>query len=314
MGPKNPDNETKSMWQFKLSIFAKQSLDLYIFQPHTMNKDKKVWLITGVSSGLGRQLAKEVLSQGHIVIGTFRKKSQVEAFKNEIPGNSFGILMDVSSSQMITDGVKAIYNRFEKIDVLVNNAGYGIMGSIEEVPDKEVRRQFDVNVFGVLTLIRQILPHMRRQRAGHIINITSIAGRVGSEGLGIYNGSKFALEGIGEALALELKPLGIKVTNVEPGPFRTEWAGSSAAYDNTKIKDYESTVGQRIKSLQELSGNQPGDPKKAAKAIYRLAQLEEAPVHLPLGKIAYEVFERTNNILMEELAHFEQLGKECDFE
>ncbi|MDO6760074.1 oxidoreductase [Tamlana sp. 2_MG-2023] len=279
-----------------------------------MDIKEKVWFITGVSSGLGKQLAKEVLAQGQIVVGTFRKQDQVETFNSEVPGKSFGVLIDVASNDMIIEGVKSILDKFGKVDVLVNNAGYGIMGSIEEVSDEEVRRQFDVNVFGVLTTIRELLPSMRARKSGHIINITSIAGRVGSQGLGIYNGSKFALEGIGEALAAELKPLNIKVTNVEPGPFRTEWAGSSADYENTKIKDYESTVGERIASLQKLSGNQPGDPEKAAEAIYKLAQLEEAPIHLPLGKIAYEVFDKVNNGLIEELAKFEDLGKPCDFD
>ena len=279
-----------------------------------MDTKEKVWFITGVSSGLGKQIAKEVLAQGQIVVGTFRKQEQVEAFNSEIPGKSFGVLVDVASTEMIVNGVKTILDKFGKIDVVVNNAGYGIMGSIEEISDEEVRRQFEVNVFGVLTTIREVLPSMRARKSGHIINVTSIAGRIGSQGLGIYNGSKFALEGIGEALAAELKPLNIKVTNVEPGPFRTEWAGSSAAYDNTKIADYESTVGARITGLQELSGNQPGDPAKAADAIYKLAQLEEAPVHLPLGKIAYEVFGNVNNGLIEELAKFEHLGKNVDFD
>ena len=278
-----------------------------------MSLEQKVWFITGVSSGLGKQLAKEVLSQGQIVVGTFRKQAQVEAFNNQSPGNSFGVLIDLASTQLIIDGVKSVFDQFGKIDVVVNNAGYGVMGSIEEVSDEEVRRQFEVNVFGVLTTIRAVLPQMRKQRSGHIIHVTSIAGRIGSQGLGIYNGSKFALEGIGEALAAELKPLNIKVTNVEPGPFRTAWAGGSASYENTKISDYESTGGERIKSLQNLSGNQPGDPVKAADAIYKLAQLEEAPVHLPLGKIAYDVFGKVNNGLIDELAKFESLGKECDF-
>ena len=279
-----------------------------------MDTKEKVWFITGVSSGLGKQIAKEVLSKGEIVVGTFRKQEQVEAFNSEVPGKSFGVLVDVASTEMIVNGIKTILDKFGKIDVVVNNAGYGIMGSIEEISDEEVRRQFEVNVFGVLTTIREVLPSMRARKSGHIINVTSIAGRIGSQGLGIYNGSKFALEGIGEALAAELKPLNIKVTNVEPGPFRTEWAGSSAAYDNTKIEDYESTVGERIRGLQNLSGNQPGDPAKAADAIYKLAQLDEAPVHLPLGKIAYEVFGKVNNGLIEELAKFEHLGKECDFD
>lgn len=279
-----------------------------------MSTDKKVWFITGVSSGLGKQLAEEVLAQGQVVVGTFRKQDQIEAFNNQSPGNSFGVLIDVTSTQMIIDGVKTVFDKFGKIDVVVNNAGYGAMGSIEEISDEEVRRQFEVNVFGVLTTLREVLPHMRKQRSGHIINVTSIAGRIGSQGLGIYNGSKFALEGIGEALAAELKPLNIRVTNVEPGPFRTEWAGSSATYDNTEIEDYESTVGERIRSLQGLSGNQPGDPAKAANAIYRLTELEEPPVHLPLGKIAYDVFAKVNNGLIEELAKHEDLGKPCDFD
>ena len=279
-----------------------------------MENKGKVWFITGVSSGLGKQIAKEVLSKGEIVVGTFRKPEQVEAFNNEIPGQSFGVLMDVAKSEMIEAGMKSVIDQFGKIDVIVNNAGYGHMGSVEEASDEEVRRQFEVNVFGVLTTLRAALPTMRKQKSGHIINITSIAGRVGSQGLGIYNGSKFALEGIGEALAAELKPLNIKVTNVEPGPFRTEWAGASATYDNTKIEDYESTVGERIRSLEQLSGNQPGDPKKAAEAIYKLAQLEEAPVHLPLGKIAYNVFGTVLENLGNELNDFESLGKEVDFE
>jgi len=160
-----------------------------------MSTDKKVWFITGVSSGLGKQLAEEVLAQGQVVVGTFRKQDQIEAFNNQSPGNSFGVLIDVTSTQMIIDGVKTVFDKFGKIDVVVNNAGYGAMGSIEEISDEEVRRQFEVNVFGVLTTLREVLPHMRKQRSGHIINVTSIAGRIGSQGLGIYNGSKFALEG-----------------------------------------------------------------------------------------------------------------------
>ncbi len=279
-----------------------------------MSSESKVWFITGVSSGLGKQLAEEVLSKGEIVVGTFRKQDQIEAFNKVKEGKSFGVLMDVAKTEQIVAAVKTTLDKFGQIDVLVNNAGYGVMGSVEEVSDAEVRRQFEVNVFGVLTNIREFLPTFRKQKSGHIINITSIAGRIGSQGLGIYNGSKFALEGIGEALAAELKPLNVKVTNVEPGPFRTAWAGSSATYDNTKIADYESTVGERITALQNLNGNQPGDPAKAADAIYKLAQLEEAPVHLPLGKIAYEVFGKVNNGLIEELAKFEHIGKACDFE
>lgn len=278
-----------------------------------MDTKNKVWFITGVSSGLGKQIAKEVLDKGDTVVGTFRKPEQVEAFNKEKEGKSFGVLMDVSSTEMIVKAVQTTIEKFGFIDVLVNNAGYGLMSSVEEASDEEVRKQFEVNVFGVLTTIREFLPYFRKQRSGHIMNITSIAGRIGSQGLGIYNGSKFALEGIGEALAAELKPLNVKVTNIEPGPFRTSWAGGSATYESSKIADYDETVGERFKALQSLDGNQPGDPVKAANAIYKLAQLDEAPVHLPLGKIAYEVFGNVNKGLTEELAKFEYLGKDCDF-
>ncbi|GAA4114082.1 oxidoreductase [Aquimarina addita] len=279
-----------------------------------MNITENVWFITGVSSGFGKQIAKEVLDKGDIVVGTFRKQEQVEEFNKQVPNRSFGVLMDVTSYDMIHEGVKKTIDQFGKIDVLVNNAGYGSMGSLEEVSDKEIRNQFDVNVFGVLELTKAVLPVMRSKRSGHIINITSIGGRIGSEGLGVYNASKFALEGIGEALAAEVKPLNIKVTNVEPGPFKTEWAGSSASFENTKISDYEETVGKRIIALQNLSGNQPGDPVKAAKAIYELTKLENPPIHLPLGKIAYTVSQKIIDSLSKELADFEYLGKNVDFD
>ena len=279
-----------------------------------MNNSEKVWFITGVSSGFGKEIAKEALAKGATVIGTFRKASQVEEFNKLVPNKSFGVEMDVTNSKMILEGVNQVIEKFGRIDVLVNNAGYGVMGSIEEVSDDEVRKQFEVNVFGVLTLTRAFLPVMRAQKSGHIINITSIGGRIGSEGLGIYNGSKFALEGIGEALAAELKPLNIKVTNVEPGPFRTEWAGESASFENTQIADYEETVGKRLEFLNGLSGNQPGDPAKAAAAIYSLTQLENPPVHLPLGKVAYMVSQKIIDGLTQEISEFEYLGKNTDFE
>ena len=279
-----------------------------------MSTTSKIWFITGVSSGFGKELAKEVLDRGEIVIATFRKDNQVEDFNKLMPNKSFGVKIDVTDSQLIADGVKEAVAKFGKIDVLVNNAGYGVMGSIEEVTEAEIRKQFEVNVFGVLALTKAFLPVMRSQKSGHIINITSIGGKIGSEGLGIYNGSKFALEGIGEALAAELKPLNIKVTNVEPGPFRTEWAGESASFENTKIVDYKETVGKKLEFLNNLSGNQPGDPAKAAKAIYELVQLPNPPVHLPLGKAAYMVSQKIIDNNIQELKEFEYLGKNLDFE
>ena len=268
-----------------------------------------VILITGGSSGIGKAIGTYLFQKGHKVYGTARNP------KNYINTTTFPLIaLDLTNEQTIISAIEQVISNEGHIDVLINNAGVGITGAVEELSSEQITSHFQTNYFGALAVIRAVLPSMRSRKSGLIINVTSIAGRIGSQGLGIYNGSKFALEGIGEALAAELKPLNIKVTNVEPGPFRTEWAGGSATYDNTKIADYESTVGERITSLQNLSGNQPGDPAKAADAIYKLAQLEEAPVHLPLGKIAYEVFGKVNNGLIEELAKFEHLGKECDFE
>ena len=185
---------------------------------------QKVWLITGCSTGFGRELAKIAAAKGDFVVGTLRKESQIEEFESLSPGKITAIILDVTNPEQIKEGVDKAVQMHGKIDVLVNNAGYGVLGSVEEVTEEAMQSQFNVNVFGAVRMIKAVLPYMRRQRKGHILNITSIAGLNGFPGVGIYNGSKFALEGIGEALAAETSHLGIKVTNIEPGPFRTDWA------------------------------------------------------------------------------------------
>lgn len=274
----------------------------------------KIWLITGCSTGFGRALAQVAAQKGDQVAGTVRQMRQVAEFEALVPGNLYAVLMDVTDAQQIKKGVAQVIDRYGRIDVLVNNAGYGSMGPIEEVSGAELRRQFEVNVFGAVDLVREVLPHMRAQGAGHIINVTSIAGLRANAGLGAYNGSKFALEGIGEALAREVGPLGIKVTNVEPGPFRTEWAGRSATYTDISIEDYQVSAGKTLEYLRKVDGNQQGDPFKAAEAMYALTELENPPIHLPLGAIAYRRLREKIQELTQEVDQYEYLGRPTDYE
>lgn len=274
----------------------------------------KVWFITGCSTGFGRELAKVAAAKGDFVVGTLRKREQMADFESLAPGQMMALLLDVTKAEEIQTGVQQVLEAKGRIDVLVNNAGYGSIGPIEEVSGEELRRQFEVNVFGAVDLIRAILPSMRAQQSGHIINVTSIAGLRANPGLGVYNGSKFALEGIGEALAPEVAHLGIKVTNVEPGPFRTEWAGRSATYSDVTIPDYEASAGRTIEWLRQVSGQQQGDPLKGAEAMYALTELDNPPVHLPLGAVAYRRLREKLELLTKEVDEFESLGLPTDYE
>jgi len=202
---------------------------------------------------------------------------------------------------------------FGHLDVVVNNAGYGSLGSIEEITEEETQRQFDVNVFGPLRVLRAALPHLRERKSGNILNITSVGGLLGLAHAGIYNGSKFALEGLGESLAAQLGPLGIHVTNVEPGPFRTKWAGESATYSETKIDDYAATVGVGLKNSLGRDGNQAGDPIKAAEAMYELVRLPQPPVHLLLGAFAYQMVRDKLAVISKEIDDYAYLGEPTDF-
>ncbi|OGX86539.1 short-chain dehydrogenase/reductase [Hymenobacter lapidarius] len=273
----------------------------------------KTWFITGASSGFGEALATYILEKGGRVAATFRKPEQAEEFTAKEAGRTFGVVCDVTNEPQVKTAVADAITHFGHLDVVVNNAGYGSMGSIEEVPAEEVQRQFDVNVFGVLHVLRAVLPHLRERRAGHVLNITSIGGLKTFPGVGIYNASKFALEAIGESLSQQVGPLGIKVTNIEPSGFRTKWAGESATFVDTKIDDYQATVGENLRSIQGNSGRQPGDPERAAKAMYEVVHMENPPLHLPLGKAAVkgarEKFESTSK----ELAQYEAMGNAADF-
>lgn len=219
----------------------------------------------------------------HTVAGSVRNEKDKAAFEKLSPGRAVAVMMDVTDENAVRRGIAEVESKTGPIAVLVNNASYGFEGAIEEAPLDEVRRQFEVNVFGPVAVMKAALPFMRKRRAGHIVNITSMGGLAAFPGVGIYNGSKYALEGISEALAKEVKHLGIKVTIVEPGSFRTHWAGRSMAHAPEQIADYAESAGAFRTSLVQRNGRQAGDPRKAALAIIKAVEAEEPPLHLLLG-------------------------------
>ncbi len=279
-----------------------------------MITSSKIWLITGVSGGLGRALALQAAQNGDIVFGTLRKPEQIDEFNDLVHGKTFGIQLDVNKHDQIGPVLTHILDQFGKLDVLVNNAGYGLFGAVEEVSMTEARAQMETNFFGALAVTQAVLPIMRNQRSGHIIQISSIAGISSNPGLGLYNASKFALEGLTEALALETKDLNIKITLVEPGPFRTDWAGASSIRSDKIIPEYDSTAGERIRILNGISGKQPGDPVKAAKAIITIVNSDTPPLRLALGKIAIDIIRNKIKRLGRDLDEWEQLSADTDFE
>lgn len=273
----------------------------------------KIWFITGVSGGLGRSLALEAALQGDIVVGTLRRQDQFSDFEHLVEGKTFPVLADVTNFEQIKKGIDFTTSKFGRIDVLVNNAGYGLMGAVEEVSEDQLRHQMEVNFFGALNAIRVVLPFMRKQRSGHILNISSIAGLNGTNGAALYNASKFALEGLSEGLTLELKPLGISVTIVEPGPFRTKWAGDGLVKAEKTISDYENSAHLIHDRLSNINGKQAGDPEKAAKLMWRITREVNPPLRLLLGASAYSLIERKMQTKMEEFAKWKAEGVATDF-
>jgi len=246
----------------------------------------KVWFITGCSTGFGRELAKEVLREGYRAVVTARKLADIEDIVAAYPGTALALVLDVTRSEDIVHATRQAIERFGQIDILVNNAGIGYFGAIEESEEEEVRRMFEINFFGLARMTKEVLPHMRSRRSGHIINIASIGGLVGFPAVGFYNATKFAVDGYSEALSKELAPLGIKVTVVCPSGFRTDWAGRSAKNSAIVIDDYHDTAGANKNNIRGYSGNQPGDPARAAKAIIQATLAEAPPLHLLLGAAA----------------------------
>ncbi len=249
-------------------------------------QDKPVWFITGCSTGFGRELARFTLDRGYRVVVTARRPAEIADLAAGREPRALVLRLDVTKPDEIAAAVAAAEAKFGRIDVLVNNAGIGYFGAIEESDDGEVRRMFEIDFWGLANMTRAALPGMRVRRSGHIVNISSMGGVRGAPGVGYYNAAKFGLEGLSEALALETAPLGIKVLIVEPSGFRTDWAGRSANETQHPIADYDSTAGGRRRQIRAISGKQPGDPARAAAAIVQAVEAPDPPLRLLLGKAA----------------------------
>ncbi|PDT28714.1 short-chain dehydrogenase/reductase [Rhizobium sp. L9] len=273
----------------------------------------KQLLITGVSSGLGRAFAEAALAKGYRVVGTVRNDEAAIRFENLAPGRAIAVQLDAADVEAIEPVVMHIEKSVGPVDVLINNAGYGHEGTLEESPIEEMRRQFEVNVFGAVGMMKAVLPFMRRRRAGHIINITSMGGFITMPGIAYYCGSKFALEGVSEVLAKEVKDFGISVTAVAPGSFRTDWAGRSMVRSGRNIADYDALFDPIRRAREEKNGKQPGDPRKAAAAVMALVEAEKPPVHLVLGADALSLIRDKLKSLSAEIDAWENLTLSTDF-
>ncbi|MGF6772397.1 NAD(P)-dependent dehydrogenase (short-subunit alcohol dehydrogenase family) [Paraburkholderia sp. GAS199] len=273
----------------------------------------KTFLITGVSSGFGRAFAQAALDAGHTVIGTVRNDAAREAFEALAAGRAHALILDVTDFDAIAPAITAVTATTGPVDVLVNNAGYGHEGTLEESPLDDMRRQFDVNVFGAVAMIKAVLPAMRERRSGHIVNITSMGGFITMPGIAYYCGSKFALEGISETLSKELAGFGIKVTAVAPGSFRTDWAGRSMVRAGRSIADYDALFDPIRAAREAKSGKQAGDPEKAAQALLQIVEADNPPVHLLLGSDALDLVRAKLASLTAEIEAWETLSRSTDF-
>jgi NAD(P)-dependent dehydrogenase (short-subunit alcohol dehydrogenase family) len=273
----------------------------------------KLFLITGVSSGFGRALGEAAISDGNVVVGTVRKEADKVEFER-LGKNAHGRILDVTETSRVAPTIAEIEKNIGPIDVLVNNAGYGHEGVLEESGMDDLRRQFEVNVFGPVAMIKAVLPYMRKRRVGRILNITSMGGLITFPGVSFYHGSKFALEGISETLGKELKDFGIHVTAIEPGAFRTDWAGRSLVRAPRSIADYDAIFEPLRKRRMENNGNQIGDPKKAARAMLEVAASDNPPGHLLLGSDAVRLVDEKMKALQSESAAWMSLSLSTDFE
>jgi NADP-dependent 3-hydroxy acid dehydrogenase YdfG len=274
---------------------------------------QRVWFITGASTGFGRLLAEEVLKTGGKVVATARKLDKVADFEARYPQTAKALALDVTDGGQVDSAVTQAFATFGQVDVLVNNAGYGVAGAIEEVSAAEFMPMFETNLFGLLKVTRAFLPHLRKQRSGHILNLSSIGGLIGGPGIGIYNASKFAVEGLSEALAAELAPLGIHVTVIEPGPFRTDFLGRSGVIAETRIADYDGTAGNMRKYFAENDGKQKGDPLRAVQAMIQVVESPNPPLHLLLGVSALQRFRGKLDSWQREIAAWEPVTVGADF-
>ena len=272
-----------------------------------------VWFITGCSTGFGHEPARQVIARGYRVVVTGLDKARLAGLIEGREETTLALDLDMTRLDQIEAAVTSAKARFGRIDILVNNAGYGYMSTVEEGEEAEIRRQFDANVFGLFAMTRAVLPIMRQHRSGHVINIASVAGIVGFPGSGYYAASKHAIEGWSDALAAEAVPIGIKVTCIEPGPFRTDWAGRSMTQTPNKIAEYAETAGVRLTNTKLQSGKQPGDPARAARAIIEIAGTEAAPRHLVLGEFGVNAVTQRLNAALADIAAWRDLGLSTDF-
>jgi len=277
-------------------------------------REARHWLITGVSSGFGRSIAEAALARGDSITGTLRKKEDAAAFEALAPGQTDACLLDLTDRNNVSRVIAEAVERHGGVDVLVNNAGYALAGAVEEFEEAEIRDQMETNFFGLAAATRAVLPVMRRQKSGHIINIASVAGLWGFPGMAMYSASKFAVVGFSEALAAEMAPFGVKVTVLEPGAFRTKFSSNSSfTRARRPIEAYAPTVGKICSQIASYDGSQPGDPERAAQAILRLVDLEEPPVQLLLGKDAVQLHRQKLGLTSQSIDQWEDLSSGTDY-
>lgn len=289
------------------------SFDDIEWKDRMANSQSRVWFITGTSTGFGRLLAEELLQRGERVIATAREVAKISELAEKYPKNARALALDVTKPEEIAKVAEDAIAAFGQIDVLVNNAGYGVNGAIEEVSESEFEPMFQTNVYGLIRTTRAFLPHFRERRSGNIISFSSIGGLIGSAGWGYYNATKFAVEGLSEALAGELKPLGIHVTLIEPGAFRTDFLGRSGKLAELEIPDYAETAGKAREYLRTQSGKQAGNPQKAVEAVIAVVDSPEPPLHLILGKTALRRFREKLSNWERDMTAWESVTTEADF-
>jgi NAD(P)-dependent dehydrogenase (short-subunit alcohol dehydrogenase family) len=272
----------------------------------------KVWLITGSSRGLGRAITEAALEAGHLVVATARDIIQLQDLKKTYGDQVVTVSLDVTNETAAYQAVQSAIDQFGQLDVLVNNAGYGNINSIEETSLTDFRAEIETNLFGTIILTKAALPFMRKRKSGHIIQVSSVGGRIGPIGRGPYASAKWGIEGFSEVLDREVGPLGIKVTIIEPGGFRTDFAGSSSSIRDG-IPDYDATVGATARFQRDYSGKQPGDPKKAAQAILKIAEMSSPPLRLLLGSDAYNAVIRNDQLKTQSDKEWGDLSKSTDY-
>jgi NAD(P)-dependent dehydrogenase (short-subunit alcohol dehydrogenase family) len=272
-----------------------------------------VWFITGTSQGFGRELVRAALQRGDSVVATSRNPQSVTSAFPDAGNRLLAVPLDLRDEKQIASVIEQSVATFGRLDVLINNAGHGLTGAVEEASDAEISSVYEINVFGLLRLTRAVLPYLRKQKSGHIVNLSSIGGLVGLPGWGIYNSTKFAVEGLSEALAVEVGPLGIGVTIVEPGPFRTDFLGGSLVVTAKVLQDYKETAGQTRTAAATRHGNQPGDPAAAADAIVKAVTSPKPPLHLILGSFAYDRFKTKLDVFKVEMEAWRETTVGTDY-